>query len=46
MTLKIPPELVPHVLRAIENHAAYLRGYKDETKTAAELLKLAEKMKE
>jgi hypothetical protein len=45
MTLTIPPEMVPIVKQALENHAAYLRGYKDETRTAAELLKLADKLK-
>jgi hypothetical protein len=45
MKLDIPPELVPHVVRALENHAAYLKGYKDENTTARKLQELADTMK-
>lgn len=46
MTLKIPPELVPHVIKALENHAAYLKGYLDQNTTARKLQELADGMKE
>lgn len=45
-TLKIPDELKHEVIRALENHAAYLRAYKGEPKFADELEKLAAELRE